>query len=139
MKNYKFRGKRVETWNNIGKIGEWIYGYYIVEDGCHLILNNPDNKSRLLAHIVDPDTVGMYIGLKDKDGEEIYEGDIVRYANEFGGENIGIVVHTGYLCYIQILGLHKKHNYLNLYLKNNSANRIKIIGNRFDNPELMKE
>lgn len=69
MKEIKFRGKRLDN-------GEWIEGDLLRMNGHWFIFPDPA-PGGIDKYEVDPATVGEFTGLKDKNGKEIYEGDLL--------------------------------------------------------------
>lgn len=128
MREILFRGKRMDN-------GEWVEGYYAPIGKYHYILTGRLELVPYLGFehfLVNPDTVGQFTGLTDKNGVKIFEGDIVRY-----GDTIHRVVFeqrngTAYfgLVYAACETLPFGH-YQDL-------KQIEVIGNIYDNPELLE-
>ena len=84
MREILFRGKRVDN-------GEWVEGNDIMQETVvgHLCLSNVGE----CWVSVDPETVGQFTGLCDKNGKQIFEGDIVNQ-NRNGFDTLYVAIFT---------------------------------------------
>ena len=139
MREILFRGKTKET-------GKWVEGWFCGQT-CNSFFGKPVNSTQIIvkddlgwAEVI-PDTVGQYTGLCDSSGRKIFEGDIIRFpACQFPDgseipESCAVVVwgDGGWE-----LEYHESSNWANEILEADTANGLEVIGNIFDNPELLE-
>lgn len=126
-----FRGKNSD--------GKWEYGHLVERYGT-VVTRGTENKELLECRIfieynmfciVDPETVGQFTGLTDKNGVKIFEGDILK--NHEG--NTGIVQWFPEHSAFMIFCTNQNKIY---FLYDNDFSKIEVIGNVYDNPELLR-
>ena len=164
MHEILFRGKRIDN-------GEWVEGYYYKAKYCrtddelcdYITVPHPKEYNEPSSHyIVNPDTVGQYTGLKDKNGTKIFEGDIVQYLT-YDDFDCQSVVKFGEYKQDGSYGEYGERICLGFYVEVDNftcpdwcenepecfgdyqkqqnileiANECEVIGNIHDNPELL--
>lgn len=127
MREIKFRGREQD--------GFWTYGDLRHEGNITGIIENG------IYSWVDSSTVGQYTGLKDGEGREIYEGDIVKVVDD-GEESFHVVEYMSnedYPAFDLVPGLNVDSNGL-AYCEHYTDYDVKmyVIGNIHDNPELSR-
>lgn len=127
----KFRGLRTD-------VKGWVYGYYVFTyNRCYIIENeyyllNEDNSEDNFIEVI-PESVGQYTGLKDKDGKDIYEGDIMEVDNYRMYSNKSKIVQwdNDLSCYVfKSTGIQSTRICL--------ATEIEVIGNIHEHKHLLK-
>jgi uncharacterized phage protein (TIGR01671 family) len=150
MREILFKGKSIKT-------GEWVEGYYgqfhnrpiLDRPNTHQIFEPMEDAGRLgsmiggIWHIVDPETVGQFIGLLDKNGKKIFEGDIIHWY-----DHVSDCVHTALIGYdapefVYTASYEYQSGWMgssicDLFYAIGLEGYIEVIGNIHDNPELME-
>ena len=123
--NIKFKAKRLDN-------GEWVCGYFYEENGNTYIIENRQKESMLNRNVtyeVDPSTVCQFTGMKDENGNEIWEGDLVNERYDIASiDNLYEVVYIEEEGTFAFKSLDKVDNYepfVNLL-------EAHVIGNKFD-------
>lgn len=134
MREILFRGKRIDN-------GEWVEGYYAFVDNVHYIYTGELYNGGLYVVAerfeIDQSTICQYTGLTDKNGRKIFEGDII--CNHYDDE------HPEDECFCVVVWDKTSWK----IRENGSADLVEpdehdteggeVIGNIFDNPELMED
>lgn len=142
MKQILFRGKRID--NN-----EWIYGFYfesVADDMKHCYIKYESWDEGFVTYEVIPETVNQFTSLCDKNDNRIFEGDILETEGPDGADYRD-VVHFGRFNDDDNHG----NEYIGFYVKSGNYttsllemplgkhNYCYILGNIYDNPELLED
>ena len=145
---YLFRAKRLDN-------GEWVQGA-LLDGENHCLIGQEikfspytEHECKIVGHEVDRDTICQCTGLKDKNGNLIWENDVVRFQfdnddcpfpNKDTKKRIGKVFFSDFRASWSIAMGRKCSKALNndLFKYVQNGNRVEVIGSAFDNPELLE-
>ena len=143
MREILFRGKRIDN-------GEWVEGDFIAPyfispyQNSELYINETFVNGKSVDGIVwcqgsfyriDPSTVGQYTGLKDKNGNRIFEWDIVK-TDKFSEQNKQYIIKYD-LQFGAFIGQDRYNIYFVTF--DGDSGEFEVIGNIYDNPELLEK
>ena len=133
MREIKFRGFS-KTLN------KWIIGVPYFSEGNWWILVDENTKSDDIgtgSYFVDKNSIGQYTGLKDKNGVEIYEGDIVTIMDCEPSLYKICYWDNNFKWGVEYIG-NDKTNWQYENLEEFSYEDFEVIGNIYENPELLQ-
>ena len=139
MREILFKAKRIDN-------GEWVEGYYLRDQyhigGKDIIFYRKDSdRFTVYTDRIDIETLCQFTGLCDKNGKKIWENDIVLVAeNVYSTVKFGLYheasksekTHQGF--YLESMDKYYYREELGYWAKESV-----VIGNIFDNPELLQE
>ena len=144
---YLFKAKK-KNWQELSKDEQWVTGTIMyIENKCMMLIEDEENLLRvhyiddemwtteIYAIEVDPSTICQCTGLKDKNGNLIWENDIVKCLYNCYGENylyIGKVIYKEDTCrFVAVNSESTDYEWWD--------EEKEVIGNIFDNPELLNK
>lgn len=136
MRDIKFRGKPKAGYN-YGK--DWLYGSLLqIDDSNYGIIELSDISCDENGYVdyshtpIQLETVSQFTGLTDKNGKDIYEGDIIRiHEGRDDFKTTSIIWGDEFLCF------EPSNKDLRHAIKSRYSEYYEIIGNIHDNPELL--
>ena len=124
MREILFRGKRLDN-------DEWVYGLLCRVGDTYANIRRMDTA---VLYSVLTNTIGQYTGLTDKNGKKIFEGDIVEFRTSLKKYYAKVYYKKG-MWSLYIKGFNDRYM-LSVAVENDYS--VKVIGNIYDNPELLE-
>ena len=147
MREILFRAKR-KNWRELPKEEWWVEGSYHHQtdyygESCdkHYIIDGTETDMEGYGehYEIDPETLCQYTGLNDKNGNRIWENDIVMCKQYIGGNFIDYHIELGFVEMKHgAYGLHRKQGYYRPFKDWLEDYEYEVLDNIFDTPELLK-
>jgi uncharacterized phage protein (TIGR01671 family) len=137
MREILFKAKRIDN-------GEWVEGYYL-RDQYHIggkdIIFYRKDSDRFTVYIdrIDIETLCQSTGLCDKNGKKIWENDIFQYTDETMVTQKDLIEYNETHASFVRLRNTEKLGLQYLWIDEATCNHGEVIGNIFDNKELLQE
>lgn len=131
MREILFKAKRIDN-------GEWVEGYVVRKHGLYFIYSIVNSEScRQNNYEIIPETLCQFTGLCDKNGKRIWENDILMaHLDEFYPEDATYeTIEWGVAGWVT----HEAGSIDRQYLDEFDTEHFEVVGNIFDNPELLQE
>ena len=143
MREIKFRGKNLDT-------NEWCYGCLEFMDEYFGIIHAYNKRATTAVRFVSSQSVGQFTGLRDKNGREIYEGDIIRKTETtYRMTDLGVVRYCNEEAKFVLHVTDKYGEYDFSFVKDFQSqdghatvpchNEYEVVGNVYDDKELLKQ
>lgn len=145
MREILFRGKAINRNEGCHRTeyqnGEWVYGLVtkLYDEQFKNLPAEMTNTNGISGIEIDYKTIGQYTNMLDKNGRKIFEGDIIDFSDRLDGDGYGVVKYDANET---TFGIEYDNEYDNIYksLGNHYyPEDIEVIGNIYDNPELLGE
>nr|DAH49966.1 MAG TPA: YopX protein [Bacteriophage sp.] len=133
MREILFKAKRIDN-------GEWVEGCYAALDDKSFICTDVVEHYRVHAlrwFEIDSETLCQFTGMTDKNGVRIWKNDIVEAWSQ-GSRAIGTVKQRVDGLWI-MSPAWQNHEFWELKPNSNGETTVEVLGNAFDNPELLQE
>lgn len=138
IREIEFRARTLAT------IPLWVYGtpVFFRDGGVEIygtdIFQTGETRAVMMHTMVDPKTIGQFTSLTDKNGKEIYKGDILEYTEKYIDSD-DIKRYVGDVVYRRGCFEFKMSSNGYILLGFIDKSQIEVIGNIFDNPELLQQ